>query len=266
MAMKKDDTLRWANYLDLGLLEARELDRITSTEPSLSLEEAYGIQEEGIRLREGRGEKVIGYKMGLTSKAKREQMGLNTSIYGVLTDRMQVTDGKFQMKGKIHPKIEPEIAFFIAHDLPLNAQGTVTPEQVLEACSGISVALEILDSRFIGFKYFSLPDVVADNSSSAYFVLGEPVRDFRAWDLSRLEMTMSVNDVPAQKALSGEISGNPIHSVIQLCELLGSRGQTLKAGSIVLAGAATIAVQLEAGQKISLQVDQLPGMSVSIIS
>lgn len=267
LAMEKNDTIRWASYLDTGLLQARELDRISSSVPALHLGDAYEIQEEGIRLRQGRGEKIIGYKMGLTSRAKREQMGLDTSIYGVLTDQMQVKGSRFSLQGRIHPKIEPEIAFFIARDLPFRPSATslVTHDEVLEACSGISAALEILDSRYMGFKYFSLPDVVADNSSSAFFALGEPVRDFRAWDLAHLNMKMSVNGQLAQQALSGEISGNPVHSVIQLCQLLAERGQILKAGSIVLAGAATVAVPLEKGQTISLEVERLPGLSVEVV-
>ncbi len=261
--MDQFEAKKWAEYLDSGLLHARELDRITTTEPGLTLDDAYTIQDKGIALRYSRGERKVGYKMGLTSQAKREQMGLHTPIYGVLTDAMQLRgDFAFCLEGKIHPKIEPEIAFHISKDL----RGRVTPDEVYAACSGVSAALEILDSRFVGFKYFSLPDVVADNSSSAFFAVGESVHDFRNLDLSTLGMVMSVNGTPSQRAISREISGHPVNSVVQLCALLDQRGLQLNAGSVVLAGAATIAVALEPGQRVSLEVEGLPTLEVRVVA
>ena len=259
MTISDQDVGRWAEYLDGGLREGKELDRISSSFPGLTVEDGYRIQAQGLTLRVKRAEKVIGLKMGLTSKAKREQMGLHSPVYGVLTDAMQVR-GTYSLKGQIHPKIEPEVAFLILREL----RGAVTAEQVLESCGGLCAAMEILDSRYTGFKYFSLPDVVADNSSSSQFVLGEWVRDFRALPLDRLEMSMKVDGVEAQRALSAEISGHPVHSVVQLCELLAREGKSLPAGSIVLAGAATVAVPLVAGQTIRLDVGSLPSVEISI--
>lgn len=261
MLLDLQEIERWANYLDQGLIESQELDRITSTFTGLSLEDAYRIQAAGILLRERRGERVIGMKMGLTSKAKREQMGLHTPIFGVLTDRMKVSQPEFSIRGKIHPKIEPEIAVVTSKEL----RGQVSYEQVIDSCSGVCAALEILDSRYKGFKYFSLEDVVADNSSSSYFILGDVRTDFRELKLNQLQMTLAVDGKPVHQAWSEEISGNPIHSVMQLCSLLENQGQSLPAGSIVLTGAATAAVTLEAGQKITLSVDHLPGVEVRVV-
>ncbi len=253
--------LKLAKIIDDALLEAREIERLTATHPELNLTDAYRVQDEGIALRLARGEKLVGLKMGLTSKAKRDQMNLDSPIYGVLTDRMQVAaGGKFSLKGKIHPKIEPEIAFIVARDL----KGPVTAEQALAACSGVCVAMEILDSRFIGFKYFSLPDVVADNCSSAYFVLSDQLHKPGEFDLGPLEMVMEVNGKPVQSASASAISGNPVNSLVQLCEIMASRGLTLKAGSIVLAGAATQAVALEAGMKVKLTVQKLGSVEVTV--
>ena len=251
-----------AKTLDNALLEAREIERLTVKVPDLALADAYRIQDAGIKFRLDRGEKLVGLKMGLTSKAKRDQMNLDSPIYGVLTDKMQVSDGSiFSLKAKIHPKIEPEIAFVMAREL----RGNVTPEQALAACSGICAA--ILDSRFVGFKYFSLPDVVADNSSSAYFVLGRELHkpaDFDLQSLANLEMVMEVDGKQVQTAPSSAISGNPVNSIVQLCELLGARGLALPAGSIVLAGAATQAVQMAAGMKVRLKVQRLGEVSIGV--
>ncbi len=262
--MTPDQVQHWAHYLDTGLREARELDRITSTVPDLSLPDAYRIQAAGIALRESRGETRIGLKMGLTSRAKREQMNLHSPVYGVLTHQMQIDSAGFSLRGSIHPKIEPEIAFRIGRELG-GAHKPVTREEALEACTEVMAALEILDSRYVGFKYFSLPDVVADNSSSAWFALGKPTRDFRTLTLERLPMRMSVNGKLAHEALSSEISGHPLDSIVQLCELLAQEGKTLPAGSLVLAGAATLAVGLETGQTIRLDVEGLAPLEVPIL-
>ena len=250
-----------AQVLDLATREAREIERLTVKYPDLSLADAYRIQETGIRLRFSRGERLLGLKMGLTSEAKRKQMNLDSPCYGMLTDRMRTEEGSvFSLKGKIHPKIEPEIAFMIRREI----RGIPTPKEALDSCSGVCAALEILDSRFTGFKYFSLPDVVADNSSSAYYVLGREVLPPDAADWGALEMTMEVNGQPAQTGLSSAISGNPVNSIVQLCELLSARGLSLPSGSVVLAGAATQAVQLEKGMKVELKVKKLGSMSIRV--
>ena len=167
----------WAKELNAARLVARERDRISSEKSEakdFTLEDAYRIHDEGVALRVKAGEKIIGYKMGLTSEAKRKQMGLETSIYGTLLSGMWVQNGGFSLQGTIHPKAEPEIAFLTKKEL----SGEVTVPQVIDACEAVCTAIEIIDSRFIGFKYFSLNDVVADNASSSHLVLGPWQRSF----------------------------------------------------------------------------------------
>lgn len=221
--------------------------------------DAYCIQERGIELRKAEGEQVIGLKMGLTSEKKRQQMNLDAPLYGVLTDKMQVND-TYSMQGSIHPKIEPEIVFYLKDEL----KGEVTREQVLAACAAVGPALEILDSRYEGFKYFSMEDVIADNSSSSHFVLGPKLTDFSKLDLKNLKMQMFVNGEEAQSGNSHDISGDPVVSVIQLAQLLSERDQFIPAGSFVLAGAATSAVNLEPGMKIELMVENMGNMQVEV--
>jgi 2-oxo-3-hexenedioate decarboxylase len=250
-----------ARSLDEARLEARARPPLTREHPELTLPDAYAVQAEGLRLRTGRGEKVVGLKMGLTSEAKRRQMNLDSPVYGVLTDRMRVpAGGTLTLKGAIHPKIEPEIAFRTSREL----RGRVTREEALEACESAFAALEVLDSRYLDFKYFSLPDVVADNSSSSLFVLGTTERPPRELELPRLEMVMEVNGERVQAARADAISGDPLLSVVQLCELLEARGEALPAGSIVLAGAATAAHVLRPGDHIRLTVEGLGEVTVSV--
>lgn len=259
--MTPDDINQWAKTLHDARKNAAPIEQISDKIENFDRGDAYSIQEAGIALREADGEKVIGLKMGLTSEAKRKQMDLDSPLYGVLTQQMQVVNGgTYKLAGQIHPKIEPEVAFLISKEL----SGKVTREQVLEATSEVYPCMEILDSRYKQFKYFSMEDVISDNSSSSQFILGTPVTDFNHIDLKNLGLKMKVNGQVAQEGNTVAISGDPVVSVIQLCELLETRGRTLPAGSIVLAGAATIAVALEPGMKIELEMDALGTASVSV--
>ena len=259
--MNPDQIQQVSEQLHNARLKARPVQQFSETIKDFARQEAYQIQENGIAARVSAGEKKIGLKMGLTSEAKRKQMDLDSPLYGELTDKMQIENGgSFSMQGTIHPKIEPEVAFFIDKEL----SGKVTREQVLEACSGVYASLEILDSRYQQFKYFSMEDVISDNSSSSHFIIGEKITDYDQIDLKNLHMKMSVNGQVAHEGNSAAISGDPVVSVMQLCELLSERNRSLPAGSIVLAGAATAAVALEPGMQVELEVEKLGKLSVTI--
>ncbi len=250
-----------ARKLHDARLTATPVGQLSKDLPDLNRMDAYAIQENQLKLREVEQEILIGWKMGLTSEAKRKQMNLDSPLYGFLTNKMQVKqNGTFFLEGSIHPKIEPEIAFLINKDLhyPVNR------EQVLAACSAVAACMEILDSRYELFKYFSMEDVIADNSSSSHFVVGEWLYDFKHLDLLNLKMNMTINNSLSQSGISSDISGDPVSSIIELVELLDKRQDFLKAGSIVLAGAATPAVELKTNWQIQLKVDGLSPVDVFI--
>ncbi len=249
--LEQPDVDQLALQLDSAARERRELEPLTRSFGAFDSADGYRIQRAGRALRLARGEKIVGLKMGFTSQAKREQMGLHDPIYGYLTDAMRVDDGGvIEVSAGVHPKAEPEIAFVLGREL----RGRVTRAQALDACSGVAAAIEILDSRFVGFKYFSLPDVIADDCSCFRFVLGavQPVRE-----LSGLPMRLIVDGQIAQQANSNAISGHPAESLVQLAALLDAHGEAAPAGAIVLAGAATAAVPLREGAKIEVQVEGL---------
>ncbi|HXH74539.1 MAG TPA: fumarylacetoacetate hydrolase family protein [Bacteriovoracaceae bacterium] len=259
--MKNAQIHEIAQSLHSARLERRSLPQFSKDITDFKREDAYSIQEEGIKLREKSGEKIIALKMGLTSEGKRKQMNLDSPLYGVLTDKMKVENqGTFHIKNSIHPKIEPEIAFFIKSEL----KGKITHADVLNATEAVCAALEILDSRYDGFKYFSMEDVIADNSSSSHFILGPKFTEFRKLDLKNLKMQMKVNGETKMEGFSKDISDDPVISVIQLAELLALRGQSIPAGCVVMAGAATAAIALEPGMTVSLEVDSLPHLAVNI--
>jgi 2-oxo-3-hexenedioate decarboxylase len=255
------DLQNTAELLHRARIQKKSIPQLSKDGNILSRAEAYHVQELGIQMRLKDSQKLVGLKMGLTSEGKRRQMNLDSPLYGELTDKMQVPhEGSFSMRELIHPKIEPEVAFLISKTL----SGVVSREQVLESCEAVAACMEILDSRYEQFKYFSMEDVIADNSSSSHFVVGPWLRDFKKIDLRDLQMKMSVNGELVQQGNSKEISGDPVQSVVQLCQLLSERNRKLEAGLIVLAGAATAAVEIQPGQKIQLIVDQLLPVEIQI--
>lgn len=258
--MTKELVTQYASVLNTARINAKPIVQL-SQNYKISRTDAYQMQENQLQLRQTGGEKQIGWKMGLTSEAKRKQMNLDSPLYGFLTDKMQVkNNSEFNIASQIHCKIEPEIAFLISKDLPSHP----TRAQVIECVQAVAPALEILDSRYTEFKYFSMEDVIADNSSSSFFVLGSWQKRFDHFDIKNLKLTMKIDGISKQVGTTEAISGDPAQSVIELCLLLSQRNQILKAGSIVLAGAATAAEELKDGQIVSLEMDHLEKIEIKI--
>ena len=252
---------QFAQWLDLARLERREVARLTEQAPGLTLADAYAVQAAGIALREQAGERVVAWKMGLTSEGKRRQMNLDAAVYGVLTDRMAVLAGQqMSLATAIHPKVEPEIVFRLC--APLRAG--MTRQQALACVDGVAAGLEVLDSRYVGFKYFSLPDVVADNSSSFRFAIG-PFAAIDALDVSDVAMTMQVDGQVVAEGRSREISGDPVLSLVQLADLAALYGHVVPAGTIVLSGAATPAFALAGPCHVVLQVAGLTPVQLAVV-
>src|SRR5919109_1752457 len=243
-----------ARTLDDARRARREIEPLHKTFGEFTLEDGYRIQRAGIGLRVDRGEAISGYKMGLTSKAKREQMNLAMPIYGILTDAMRIPDGQaFHVARGIHPRVEPEIAFVTSREL----REPIDLEEAPSAIAAVCAALDVLDSRYTGFKYFSLPDVVADNASSSHFVLSEDARAPSVLNFADLDMRVIIDGKAVHEAKSNAISVNPLLSLVQIVELLHAHGQELPSSSLVLTGAATPAEPIHAGQTIRLEVKGL---------
>lgn len=241
-----------AQTVDQAALEGQPIPMLTGAHPSLDIETAYTVQRLSMARRYGRGESLIGMKMGLTSKAKMEQMGVHEPIYGHLTGAMALSDGgSFRLGGHCHPRVEPELAFTMGSEL----SGVVDREEVLAAIETVHPAMEIIDSRFTDFK-FTLIDVVADNTSACGFVLG-PGQAVGDLDLAALELVLDVGGREQLQGSSAAIYGHPLDSLRQLCAMLERRGEGLEAGQTVLAGAATAAVFLQAGDDVQLNI---PGL------
>lgn len=240
-----------AQRMDEAAQRACAIEQLSVSGEALTLEQAYAVQVRSIEHRVTRGEQLVGIKMGFTSRAKMQQMGVDDLIWGRLTDRMMIPDGGILELGNyIHPRVEPEIAFRLARPL----RGQVSLPEAMAAVESVAPALEIIDSRYRDFR-FSLEDVVADNSSSSAFVIGN-------WkspetELDNLGIGLSFDGEVVQVGSSAAILGNPCRSLVEAARLAEFAGITLEAGWIVLAGAATAAEPLRGGSHVRAEVQNL---------
>lgn len=243
-----------ANILFEAEKKAQPLRRFTATDESFSLANGYSVQQDLLKAHLSDGAIVTGRKMGMTSRAKMQQMGIAAPIHGFLTNRMEVVDGgTLSLKNRIHAKVEPEIAFVTAKDL----SGEVSLSEALSAIQGVLGALEIIDSRFIDYD-FQLPDVVADNCSSSGYVRGQKIlKPVQISDLSNLGIVLELNGRPVHFGSSAAILGHPARSLVELVKLLHAQGEILPAGSLVLAGGATAAVTLSPGDHVRAVFQEL---------
>ena len=256
------DVAKWAEHLLEAEAERRAVPPITDAEPGITVDEGYEIQDELVRRRVTRGETVVGAKLGLTSRAKQEAMGVDEPVYGVLTDAMLLAaEQPLAIGGLIHPRAEPEIVFILAEDL---AGPGVTLHDVLDATAAVCGGLEVIDSRYEDFR-FTLPDVVADNTSAARFVLGprSTVADF---DLSLVGCVLEVDGVPWETAAGAAVLGHPAEAVARLANREGRLGRSLQAGWVVLSGGLTNATPLHAGRHVAAAFGRLGRVSLRSVT
>ena len=238
--------------IDLDAIATRIDDAARFSEPvaqlttsaSFTLEDAYEIQRASIERRIHRGESMIGVKLGFTSRAKMIQMGVDSLIWGWLTDTMLEEDGgRVALDRFIHPRVEPEVCFLTSREIdrPLTA---LEASRYLEA---VAPAMEIIDSRYRDFR-FTLEDVVADNCSSAGLVIGPWTRHFDG--LRNAGVTMRVDGRVVQAGSTAAILGDPLRCVVQASRLISQSGLVLPAGSLIMAGAATAAHALAPGAHV----------------
>lgn len=235
-----------AALLDGAAHERREVEQFAPGQ--FTLAQAYEIQRVSIQRRIERGERHRGIKLGFTSRAKMVQMGVDSLIWGLLTDAMIEEDGGIVDLGRyIHPRVEPEVCFVTrrAIDAPLTA---LEAADYLEA---VAPAMEIIDSRYRNFK-FSLEGVVADNCSSAGLVVGAWSRNFDSLSNAGVRMQFDGRDV--QVGSTAAILGHPLRSLVQASRLLHGAQMSLPAGSLIMAGAATAAEALRPGVHVQCQI------------
>ena len=232
----------------------------TEKYPSISQEEAYRIQLAFIELKKFAGAKVVGKKIGLTSKAMQKMLNVDQPDYGHILDGMVLQDGaQFRVAELIQPKIEPEIAFIMDRDL--KGPG-VTPMQVMAATRFVVPALEIIDSRIEGWK-IKLCDTIADNASSAGWVLGKARVSPKDVDIRSIDAVLTRNGEVVAEGRSDAVLGNPVTAVAWLARKVESFGVRLKAGDIVLPGSCTKAFDANPGDRFVADFEGLGAVNLS---
>ena len=200
----------------------------------LDVDDAYAVSLALLAHRLKAGEKVIGKKIGVTSAAVQDMLGVHQPDFGFLTDRMQVPDGSdVRIAGRlIQPRAEAEIAFILKSGL--EGPG-VSPATVLAATESIAPCFEIVDSRIRDWD-IGIIDTVADNASCGIFVLGSARVDPRSLDLAALRVSVWKNGQPLSQGLGSAIQGSPLASVAWLANTLGRYDVTLDPGDVILSG------------------------------
>jgi 2-keto-4-pentenoate hydratase len=222
--------------------------------PAVSVEDAYQVQWCGVALRVREGARVIGHKVGLTSKAMQQQFGIDEPDSGLLLDRMIVDLGDvLAVDGLLAPRVEAEIAFRLGTDVQSRE---MSEEALREAVAETFLALEVIDSRY-GLNGLTLADSVADNAACARIVLGQPVQGVPQ-NLTDELLTLSVDGTMAVSGYGRAVLGNPVRSLLWLARRLDASGVGLRAGDIVLAGAVHASLALGAGQTVAVSSPRLP--------
>ena len=240
------------------LLEAENsrADRppVTDEWPGLDLATAYAVQDETLRRRLARGERLVGIKLGLTSRAKQQRMGIDSPLTAWLTDAMVLAVGAPVPRDRlIHPRAEPEIVFVMASRL---AGPGVTAATALVAVDSVYAGVEVIDSRYRDYR-FTLPDVVADNASAGCFVTGPAGVAAASLDLGLEACLLELNGQVVDSATGAAVQGHPAEALALAANDLGRRGLAIEPGWIVLTGGLTDAVPVPAGAVLAAHFTHL---------
>ncbi|EHI12081.1 2-keto-4-pentenoate hydratase [Mycolicibacterium thermoresistibile] len=233
---------------------------LTDRHPGIDVVDAYEIQLINIRQRVAEGARVVGHKVGLSSEAMQKMMGVDEPDYGHLLDDMQVFEDKpVKSANYLYPRVEVEVGFILAADLP---GADCTEEDVLAATEAFAPAIELIDTRITDWK-IKLCDTIADNASSAGWVLGEARVSPEEIDITTIEATLTNNGEVVAQGRSDAVLGNPVTAVAWLARKVDSFGVRLKAGDIVLPGSCTRAIDAPAGSHFVADFSGLGSVQLS---
>ena len=231
----------------------RQIGLLTRKHPMMSMEDAYAIQADLCARKRTAGAAVIGWKIGLTSKAMQDALKIDVPDSGILFDDMVFENGAAVPAGRfIKPRIEAEIAFMIRDSL---CGPGVTPEDVLKATDHVTAALEILDTRIVRRdpetgELRKIFDTIADNAANAGIVLGDTVHEVGMTDLRRVGVIVKRNGAVEETGLGAGVLDDPALAVAWLASRLGRYGQCIEAGQVVLSGSFVRPVEAPSGSRI----------------
>lgn len=251
-----------AEQLDAAWQGRAPIAPITGTWPDMDAAGAYAIQTHWTKTRLGRGETIVGRKIGLTSQAIQQQLGVSEPDYGTLwkSSFYESEDGKVAIPASdfLQPRIEGEVAFLIGKSL--KGPG-ITPEQVLEATEACALGVEIVDSRIADWK-IKLIDTIADNASYGGFTVGPWDKALVKADLANLAMRITHNGEPAAEGVSSAALGHPARSTAWLANKLLEFGVSLEPGDVVISGGITKMLPVKAGDEFVFSLSSQPDLTI----
>lgn len=219
---------------------------LTDGHPDMDVVDAYEIQLINIRERVAGGAKVVGHKVGLSSAAMQQMMGVDEPDYGHLLDDMEVFEDVPVPAGRfLYPRVEVEVGFILADDLP---GANCTEDDVLAATAAFAPSIELIDTRITNWQ-IKLCDTIADNASSAGWVLGRERVSPKDIDIRSIDAVLRRNGEVIAEGRSDAVLGNPVTAVAWLARKVDSFGVRLKAGDVVLPGSCTRAIDARPGDE-----------------
>lgn len=234
------------------------IDQVSKDNVDLTVDDAYKIQLINIEKELADGKKITGKKIGLTSLAVQNMLGVSTPDFGHLLDSMEVKNNTIQINTMLQPKVEGEIAFVLKDDVK---GPNATAEDVLNATEYVAAAIEIVDSRVKDWK-IKLVDTVADNASSGMYIISDKKVDPKTIDLKSLNMDLYEGDEKINSGLGSAVLGDPAFSVAWLANALSKYGVVLKKGEVVLSGALSGMLTAEKGSEYTAMFSELGSVSV----
>ena len=248
-----------AEELYRALVERRTVPPLRQRYPELSIDDAYAISLALLAKRKAAGETVVGKKIGVTSKAVQDMLGVRQPDFGFLTNAMWIADGAdIDTKTMIAPRAEAEIALILKRDL--KGPG-VTPADVLAATEAVAPCFEIVDSRIANWD-IGIVDTVADNASCGVFVIGRERINPAGLDLAKVHCQVWKNGAPLSEGYGSAVQGSPLASVAWLANTLGAYGVTLDAGDVILSGSMVPLAPAVPGDAFKMTVEGLGGATV----
>ncbi|MBF9031779.1 2-oxo-hepta-3-ene-1,7-dioic acid hydratase [Rhodobacterales bacterium HKCCE3408] len=242
----------------------RQIGLLSLKHPAMTLDDAYAIQAALMTRKLAGGQRIIGWKIGLTSKVMQDALGIDTPDSGVLYDDMLFESGAVVPAGRfIQPRIEAEIAFVMKAPL----SGDVTRADVLAATEAVAPSLEILDTRILRKDPETgqprrIVDTVSDNAANAGIVLGAERHDPRDVDLRWTGAILYKNGIVEATGLGAAVLNDPVEGIVWLARRMGTYGQRIEAGQVVLSGSFIAPVECPSGTRI--EADFGPFGSVSV--
>ena len=251
--MTEQQILEAANQLDQAERERRQMRPLTLTYPDMSLADAYAVQARWVALKRDRGDRVTGYKIGLTSRAMQQAMSIDTPDYGVLLESMAISNrATIAAEDYLDPRIEAEFAFVLKDRL---FGEDVTPEEVIAATDYVVPALELISARSVrtdaetGYTR-TVCDTIADNAANAGYVPGEIRIDPRQVDLRWAGALLYLNDEVEESGLGGAVMEHPAQGICWVCKRFAPHGIALEPGDFVLSGSFTRPVAVAPGDVV----------------